>query len=454
MGRRAIALLLALPALAGCGGARTPDTPRVADGRPASTEGAPRTVREDCTITWVGPRRGGYWHQPANWSPHRLPDAGDEACVGRDRTVTVLGGRWRVGALIDGGVLRLAGGSLALMMPTIGSEIGRLVLERGSTFYVRQSHVYVTGGAIRGTLDTGSPGVVHGPLAVPCGPHTPRRIRVCSGPPRQPASKPAGHRSRQPVLPPVPDGPTTIEPAMVHERCTITWVGPRHGDWAQPRNWSPHREPTPVDEACVPPGRTVTITSGQRRVGALVHAGTLDMKGGTLELVSPRTASEVSVLRLRRGATIFGYQNLIVVNGLFRLGGRVAGGSGAPGSPPYTPCGRHSPRGLPDCAAQAPTRAEVEVDGTWRRFVRGVMSGLVSRSLITPGMCPKGDCRRTLREARRAFASGSTRLSFLLIRGDSAHATVVGLGTIDFERHRGRWRIRRVVGLGSVTSTA
>src|SRR4051794_21925697 len=145
----------------------------------------------------------------------------------------------------------------------------------------------------------------------------------------------------QPVR--VPDrtvGTSPLEPAMVRERCTTTWVGPRRGEWHLARHWSARREPTALDEACVPRGRTVLISHGTAHVGALVAGGDLVMTGGTLELASLETASEVFNLRIGGRAALYGGGNLIVIGSERGGGGKGGGGRGARAPPP-------PPRGAP-----------------------------------------------------------------------------------------------------------
>jgi hypothetical protein len=292
--------------------------------------------------------------------------------------------------------------------------------------------------------------------------YEPCRLRVCAASPPSPGPRPSPRPAPRSVPVPPSTGPA-IAPAMVHEHCTIVWVGPRRGSWSRRRNWSPRREPMLVDEACVPRGRTVTVASGRHQAGALIDGGTLEMRGGTLELASPRTASEVSVVRVHRGATVYGSQNLIAVNGLVRLGGRMTGGSGAPaGGPPLTPCGPHSPPGLPDCAA-APDPVEAEINRTWNRFVRRVRAGRDPGGLIAARVCQKAPpydappprlrvrpagCRRMLRDVRRTFAKYPTDLRNLSIRGGWATALSLATSETRFERHHGRWRIIQLLNYG------
>lgn len=110
-----------------------------------------------CTITWDGGSSGS-WHTPSNWSPDRLPGAGDVVCVPAGATVAYTAGATSVAIVrVDGG-LALAGGTLTVTSPDDQSTIATLgqgggTLD-GAATVVLTGHSSWTGGTMSGSGTT------------------------------------------------------------------------------------------------------------------------------------------------------------------------------------------------------------------------------------------------------------------------------------------------------------
>src|ERR1700720_4679839 len=64
--------------------------------------------------------------------------------------------------------------------------------------------------------------------------------------------------------------------------CTNTWTGPAEGTWQTSANWSAGHAPTSTDVACIPTGKTVTVSEGSNLTGTVKGEGTLRISGGSL----------------------------------------------------------------------------------------------------------------------------------------------------------------------------
>jgi hypothetical protein len=183
---RALALCLLTVALGGCGhGSRAP----AAEEQVAPVAQAPADPRvpEECSATWVGPRAGGDWDDAGNWSGHRVPGGGDQACIARGRGAVVAHGHYEVGSLVAGGRLLIAAdGALDLVDPSTTTIVGDLVL-RGTLHAA--SRVIAGDMTLAGTYRSiRGEGESSGPPVVPCGPHRPLGVPDCRGPAALPSA--------------------------------------------------------------------------------------------------------------------------------------------------------------------------------------------------------------------------------------------------------------------------
>lgn len=169
--------------------------------------------RYACDAVWIGPRTGGEWHEPGNWSGGRTPGAEERACVARSHTVVVSRGPQRVGSIEIGGRLTVVSGSLELSDTRVPSEADELVLSHGrldvggrleiAGFFYWGAAGHMSGGEIRlGVASNAELVGGHGATlpkwrgdegasppyvrteeqtdeSPPCGPYSPRASRAC-----------------------------------------------------------------------------------------------------------------------------------------------------------------------------------------------------------------------------------------------------------------------------------
>lgn len=110
-----------------------------------------------CSDVWSGPRSGGDWGTARNWSLKRVPGPGDMACVRRGVTLTLSGGSYVVGSLIDGGSLTITTGSLVIWNPRVISQFGVMRVQHEGRLTWRG---VVDGGTLddAGVVNAGTPG--------------------------------------------------------------------------------------------------------------------------------------------------------------------------------------------------------------------------------------------------------------------------------------------------------
>jgi RHS repeat-associated protein len=115
-------------------------------------------------------------------------------------------------------------------------------------------------------------------------------------------------------------GSTSADPS-----CTDTWTGTA-GDasWQTAENWSTDSVPGSGDVACIGLGTTVHVTGGANQAAVLKDEGTLEISGGSLELVSSTEVSSVESLMLS-GGTLTGAGALDVSGTLSWTGGTMSG---------------------------------------------------------------------------------------------------------------------------------
>lgn len=108
--------------------------------------------------------------------------------------------------------------------------------------------------------------------------------------------------------------------------CTDTWVGPAEGTWTTVSSWSSGHVPTEADVACIGSGKSVKVTSGTNKVGAVqgeggLNIGSLTLSQTSLELVSPLVVSSVSSLSLGTRGVLKG-PGSIEISGAACMGAR------------------------------------------------------------------------------------------------------------------------------------
>jgi len=90
--------------------------------------------------------------------------------------------------------------------------------------------------------------------------------------------------------------------ASAEPLCTDTWTGPAEGEWTTAADWSSKAVPGSTSVACIGSGDTVTVPSGSNHTGVVQGAGTLVVRGGSLELADTLEASVIEGFSLFGGS--------------------------------------------------------------------------------------------------------------------------------------------------------
>jgi RHS repeat-associated protein len=130
------------------------------------------------------------------------------------------------------------------------------------------------------------------------------------------------------------------------EGCTTTFTGEAGGSWQTAGNWSTASAPSSGDRACIPAGKSATVSSGTNQVGSIAGEGAVAVSGGTLELTDGSTVSEIDDITLQQG-TLGGAGTLYVYGTLTGIGSgnpvvglsQLVLASGATGTIDATACG-------------------------------------------------------------------------------------------------------------------